>query len=102
MKLRHTAALALAVLPACTAGMVRPPRSTGWEILQPPQLEGRPEGYVDENASLSKWVVAPWEVDSYPTQDQCERILENSQNGSRREGFPQFFGPIIKSRCVSI
>jgi hypothetical protein len=77
-------------------------QSTGWEIMQPPQIEGQPYPTVDETAPLSKWVVAPPDIDVYPTQDQCERILENWREGSRREGFPQVSNLDDKSRCISI
>jgi hypothetical protein len=104
MKPRHAAALALVpFLAACGAGLsVKMPQSSGWEIMQPPQIEGRPYPTLDETAPLSKWVVAPADIDIYPTQDECERILEGWREASRREGFSQFSNLHGMSRCVSI
>jgi hypothetical protein len=103
MNLRQGAALALPLLAACGPGLsYRPPQSTGWQIMQPPQIEGRSEGTVDETAPLSKWVVAPWDIDVHPTQDQCEATLDGRRNGSRREGFPQYSNVDAVARCVSI
>jgi hypothetical protein len=70
--------------------------------MQPPLIEGRPYPTLDETAPLSKWVVAPADIDIYPTQDECERFLNTWQEGSRREGFPQFSKLHDTSRCVSI
>jgi len=70
--------------------------------MQPPQIEGRPDPTPDETAPLSKWVVAPADIDIYPTQDECERILQGWREASRREGFPQYSNLQGKSRCVSI
>jgi hypothetical protein len=103
-KIRHTAALALVpFLAACGAGLsVKRPQSSGWEIMQPPQIPGKPWGTLDETAPLSKWVVAPADIDVYPSQNECEQILENWEEGVRREGFPQAVKVDEMSRCVPI
>jgi hypothetical protein len=103
MNLRYRAALALMLLTGCGTGLsYRPPQSTGWQIMQPPQIEGQPYPTPDEAAPLSKWVVAPADIDVYPSQNECEQILENWRVASRREGFPQFSSLHRMSRCVSI
>jgi hypothetical protein len=100
MKPRHAAALAL--LAACAGPSVKTAQSTGWKIMQPPQIEGKPWGTLDETAPLSKLVVAPADIDVYPSQNECEQILENWLEGVRREGFPQAAKVDEMSRCVSI
>jgi hypothetical protein len=70
--------------------------------MQPPQIAGQPYPTLDEAAPLSKWVVAPADIDVYPSQNQCEQILENWRAASRREGFPQFSSLHRMSCCLSI
>ena len=102
LKLRYAAALAL-MLASCGPGLsYRPPQSTGWQIMQPPQIPGQPYPTPDETAPLSKWVVAPVDIDIIPTQDACERMIQGFQEASRREGFPQFSRLNATFRCVSI
>jgi hypothetical protein len=101
MKPRHVAALALPMLAACAGPSVQTAQSTGWRIMQPPQIAGKPFGTLDETAPLSKWVVAPADIDVYPSQNECEQILANWEEGVRREGFPQAVKVDEMSRCVS-
>ena len=101
MKPRHAATLALALLAACAGPSVKTAQSTGWRIMQPPPIKG-PFGTLDETAPLSKWVVAPADIDVYPSQNECEQIIENWQEGSRREDFPQAAKVDGMLRCVSI
>jgi hypothetical protein len=102
MKARHAAALALALLAACAGPSVKTAQSSGWRIMRPPQIAGQPFGTLDETAPLSKWAVAPADIDVYPSQSECEQIIENWREGSRREGFPQAAKIDEMSRCVSI
>jgi hypothetical protein len=102
MKLRYVAALALGLLAACAESSVLTAQSTGWQIMRPPQIAGKPFGTLDETAPLSKWVVAPADIDVYPSQNECEQIIENWKEGSRREGFPQAAKVDEMLRCVSI
>ena len=102
MKPRHAAALALGLLAACAGPSVKTAQSTGWQIMRPPQIAGKPFGTLDETAPPSKWVVAPADIDVYPSQNECEQIIENWEEGSRREGFPQAAKVDEMLRCVSI
>jgi hypothetical protein len=110
MKSRRAAALALMLLAGCGTGL--PVVSTElpeWQIMQPPQIEGRPYPTPDETAPLSKWVVA--DTHNYPTQNECELALERMRERARNypAGFPQiakqakwFINLCDKSRCISI
>ena len=103
MKARYAITLALAFLGGCGTGIsARAPQPAGWQIMQPPQIADRPDPTIDETAPLSKWVVAPADLDVYPNQVQCEAFLRGWQEGSRREGFPQYSNLHDKSRCVSV
>jgi hypothetical protein len=86
MNLRHAAALALG-LAACAGPSVKTAQSTGWQIMHPPQIAGKPSGTFDETAPLSKWVGAPAGIDPYPSQKECEQMIENWREGSTREDF---------------
>src|SRR5258708_30023937 len=101
MRPRHAAALALALLAACAGPSLKTAQSTGWRIMRPPQIEGKPFGTLDETAPLSKWFVAPAAIDVYPNQNECEQIIENWKEGSRREDFPQAAKVDDMLRCVS-
>ncbi|HEY6298269.1 MAG TPA: hypothetical protein VIW95_01395 [Candidatus Binatus sp.] len=98
MKPRHVAAFSLALLAACAGPSVKAAQSTGWKIMQPPQINGN----LDQTAPLSKWVVAPADIDVYPTQKECEQMIENWREGSRREDFQQAAKIDDMLRCVSI
>jgi len=98
MKPRHIASLALALLAACAGPSAKTTQSTGWKIMQPPQIAGT----LDGTAPLSKWVVAPADIDVYPSQAECEQIIENWREASRREDFQQAVKNDEKLRCVSI
>jgi hypothetical protein len=103
MNLRHAAALALVLFGACGTGLsYRPSQSTGWRIMRPPQIEDKPFGTLDKTAPLSKWVVAPADIDVYPSQNECEQIIDNWQEASRREGFAQAAKVDGMLQCVSI
>ena len=112
MKPRHATALALMLLAGCGTGPpVIAPELPEWEIMQPPQIEGRPNPTPDETAPLSKWVVAPADTHNYPTQNECEQALESLRERARDypAGFPQLAklsaqlsNLYDKSRCVSI
>ena len=80
MKLRYAAALAL--LAACAGPSVRTAQSTGWQIMHPPQAKGQPSGTLDETAPLSKWVGAPSNIDLYPSQKECEQMIETLREES--------------------
>jgi hypothetical protein len=95
MKPRHAAALAL--LAACAGPSVITAQSTGWKIMQPPRIKGQ----LDETAPLSKWVVAPADIDVYPSQKECEQMIENWREGSVREDYPQAAKNDEMLRCVS-
>jgi hypothetical protein len=95
MKSRHAVALALMLLAACAGPSAQ---STGWQIMRSPQIEGN----LDETAPLSKWIVRPADVDVYPTQKECEQMIENWREGSLREGFPERAKMDEMLRCVSI
>jgi hypothetical protein len=94
MKFRHVASLALALLAACAEPSAQP---TGWKIMQPPEIKGT----LDETAPLSKWVVAPADVDVYSTQKECEQIIENWREGSVRGNFQQAAKRDEMLRCVA-
>src|ERR1700729_3568045 len=96
MKRRHAAALAL--LAACAGPSITTAQSTGWKIMQPPRIKGQ----LDENAPLSKWLVAPADIDVYASQKECEQMIENWREGSHREDFPQAAKIDEMLRCVSI
>ena len=110
MKPRHSAALALALLTGCGTGLpVIAPELPEWEIMQPPQLEGRPYPTPDETAPLSKWI--PADRHTYPAQNECEHALKSMRERARHypAGFPQLAKRSAqlsnlydKSRCVSI
>jgi hypothetical protein len=107
MKPRYAAALALMLLTGCSAGLpVVAPEPTEWQIMQPPQIEGRPYPTPDETAPLSKWIVA--DAHHYPTQNECELALERMRERVRNypTGLAQIAKPIInlydESRCVSM
>ena len=102
MKPRHAAALALALLTACAGPSVKTAQSTGWQIMRPPQIAGKPFGTLDETAPLSKWNVAPADIDVYPSQKECEQIIENWREGSLRGDFQQAARIDDMLRCVSI
>ena len=112
MKPRHAAALALMLLTGCGTGLpVIAPELPEWEIMQPPQIEGRPYPTPDETAPLSKWVVARGEAHNYPTQSGCELRLKSLREGARAcptTALPfskvceRFSNLYDKSRCVSI
>jgi hypothetical protein len=112
MKPRHAAALALVLLTGCGTGLpVIAPEMTEWEIMEPPQIEGRPDPTPDETAPLSKWVVAPADTHNYPTQKECEQSLKRLRERARAcPTSPPSFSKICerysnlydKSRCVSI
>jgi len=102
MKPRHAAALALVVLAACAEPSVKTTQSTGWQIMRPPQMAGKPSGTFDESAPLSKWVGPPAGIDAYPSQKECEQMIENWREGSVREDFPQAAKIDEMLRCVSI
>ena len=99
MKPRHAAALALALLAACAGPSVKTAQSTGWQIMRPPQIGG---GTLDETAPLSKWVVAPAAIDAYPSQKECEQMIENWREESSRDDFRQAAKNDDMLRCVSI
>jgi hypothetical protein len=106
MKPRH--AVALALIAGCgTEPPVVAPELLEWEIMQPPQIEGRPYPTPDETAPLSKWI--PADRHTYPTQTECEQALaslrERLQKWAGR--VPQFLyeqGSKLNDqrRCVSI
>jgi hypothetical protein len=96
MKPRHVAALAL--LAACAGPSAKTSQSTGWKIMQPPQVAGT----LDGTAPLSKWVVAPADIDVYPSQTECEQFIENWREASRLEGFQQAAKNDDALRCVSM
>jgi hypothetical protein len=111
MKPRHAAALALVLLTGCGTGLpVMAPELPEWKIMQPPQIEGRPDPTPDETAPLSKWVAA--DTHNYPTQNECEQRLKSLRVGAR--ACPKTSSPAFskicerfsnlrdKSRCVSI
>jgi hypothetical protein len=112
MNSRHAAALALVLLTGCGTGLpVMAPELPEWKIMQPPQIEGRPDPTLDETAPLSKWVVAPADTHNYPTQNGCEQALESLRERARH--YPARFPQLAKlsaqrsnlydkSRCVSI
>jgi hypothetical protein len=112
MNSRHAAALALVLLTGCGTGLpVMAPELPEWKIMQPPQIEGRPDPTPDETAPLSKWVVAPADTHNYPTQNRCEQALESLRERARH--YPARFPQLAKlsaqrsnlydkSRCVSI
>jgi len=112
MKPRHAAALALMLLTGCATGLpVITPELPEWKIMQPPQIEGRPDPTPDETAPLSKWIVAPADKHNYPTQNRCEQALESLRERAR--DYPARFPQLAKrsaqlsnlynkSRCVSI
>ena len=112
MKARRAAALALVLLIGCGTELpVMAPELPEWVIIQPPQIEGRPDPTPDETAPLSKWVVAPADRHNYPTQNECEQRLKNLREGAR--ACPTSSPPVSKicerfsnlydkSRCVSI
>jgi len=81
MKPRHAAALALVVLAACAEPSVKTTQSTGWQIMRPPQMAGKPSGTFDESAPLSKWVGPPAGIDAYPSQKECEQMIESWREG---------------------
>jgi hypothetical protein len=100
MKLRHAAALALVSFLGCSVGTsVESQKSTGWRIYGPPPVEGTVT--FDKTAPLSKWVANFTQTDIYPTQDQCEYILQRWRDNAHREGFPMSPELANKSRCVS-
>ena len=112
VKIRHAAALALVLLVGCgTEPPVVAPELAEWQIMQPPQIEGRPDPTPDETAPLSKWVVAPADTHNYPTQKECEQSLKRLRERARAcPTSPPSFSKICerysnlydKSRCVSI
>ena len=112
MKPRHAAASALVLLTGCGTGLpVIAPELPEWEIMQPPQIEGRPYPTPDETAPLSKWVVAAADTHNYPTQNECEQSLKSLRERARAcpTSSPQFskvcerFSNLRdESRCVSI
>jgi hypothetical protein len=112
MKLRHAAVLALALLAACAGTSVKTAQSTGWQIMHPPQIAGKPSGTLDETAPLSKWVGAPVGTDPYPSQKACEQMIENWREESSRDfhNSPEEVQRVAKQaaknddmlRCVSI
>jgi hypothetical protein len=102
VNLSHATALALALLAACAGPSVTTAQSTGWKIMRPPQIKGKPFGTLDETAPLSKWTVAPADIDVYPSQNECEQMIENWREGSRRGDFPQAAKIDDTLRCVSI
>jgi len=77
----HAAALALALLASCAGSSVKTAQSTGWQIMHPPQIAGKPSATLDETAPLSKWVGAPAGVDPYPSQKACEQVIESWREG---------------------
>jgi hypothetical protein len=81
MKPRHAAALALVVLAACAEPSVKTTQSTGWQIMRPPQMAGKPFGTFDESAPLSKWAGPPAGIDAYPSQKECEQMIESWREG---------------------
>jgi hypothetical protein len=111
MKARYAAALALVLLTGCGTGLpVIAPELPQWEIMQPPQIEGRPYPTPDETAPLSKWVVARADT-LYPTQNECEQSLKSLRERARAcptssppfsKVCEQFSNLRDKSRCVSI
>jgi hypothetical protein len=94
MKPRRAAALALAVLAGCAEPSTQ---STGWKIMRPPQINGN----LDQTAPLSKWVVAPADVDVYSTQKECDQIVETWREGSVRGDFQQAARRDEMLRCVA-
>jgi hypothetical protein len=111
MKARHAVALALMLLTGCATGApVIAPELPEWEIMEPPQIEGRPYPTPDETAPLSKWVVA--DSHNYPTQNECDRGLKSLRERARPAScasYPQLSklceqrsNLYDKSRCVSI
>ena len=112
MKPHHAAALALMLLTGCGTDLpVIAPEPPQWEIMQPPQIEGRPYPTPDEAAPLSKWVVAPADAHNYATQNECEQALKSLRERARHypARFPQlakvsaqFSNLYDKARCVSI
>jgi hypothetical protein len=97
VKPRCAAALALTLLPACAGPSVKTAQSTGWQIMRPPQIAGT----LDETAPLSKWVVAPAAIDAYPSQGECEQMIENWREESGREDFQRAAKNDDMLRCVS-
>jgi|SRR5579862_1898872 len=108
MKLRHAAAIALMLLTGCATGPpVIAPELPEWEIVQPPQIEGRPYPTPDKTAPLSKWVVA--NQHTYPTQNECEQALAGLRESLRKWAgrVPQYLYEQDSKlndqrRCVSI
>ena len=110
MKPRHAAALALMLLNGCGTGMpIIAPDLPEWEIMQPPQIAGRPYPTPDGTAPLSKW--APADTHHYPAQNECEHALKSMREGARAcPTNPPSFSKVCerysnlydKSRCVSI
>jgi hypothetical protein len=101
MNPRHAAALALTLLAACAGPSVKTVQSTGWQIMQPPQSAGKSSGILDETAPLSKWVGAPGSIDLYPSQKECEQMIENWRESSLRANFQQGVKNDDMLRCVS-
>ena len=108
MKPRHAAALALMLLTGCATGPpVIAPEMPAWEIMQPPQIEGRPYPAPDETAPLSKWI--PANQHTYPTQNECEQALAGLRESLRKWAgrvpqslYEQDSKLNDKRRCVSI
>lgn len=110
MKPRDAVALALILLTGCGTGPpIIAPDLPEWEIIQPPQIEARPYPTLDENAPLSKWVVA--DTHHYPAQNECEQRLKSLRERARAcPTSPPSFSKVCeqfsnlrdKSRCVSI
>jgi hypothetical protein len=96
MKPRH--AFALALVAACAGPSVTTAQSTGWKIMQPPPSKGQ----LDETAPLSKWAVAPADIDAYPSQKECEQMIENWREESLRDDFRQAAKNDEMLRCVSM
>ena len=94
MKPRHAAVVVLVVLAGCAEPSAQ---STGWKIMQPPEIKGT----LDQTAPLSKWIIAPADVDVYSTQKECEQIIENWREGSVREDFQQAAKRDEMLRCVA-
>ncbi len=111
MKARRAAALALVLLIGCGTELpVVAPELPEWEIMQPPQIEGRPYATLDETAPLSKWI-APADGHNYPTQNECEQKLKILRERAKAcPPSPPTFSKVCeqvsnlydKSRCVSM
>jgi hypothetical protein len=97
MKPRLAAAFSLGLLAACAGPSVKAAQSTGWRIMRPPQINGQ----LDETAPLSKWIVHPADIDVYPSQKQCEQMIENWREGSQREDFREAAKRDETLRCVA-